>query len=96
MHISSVTSELDTIADQAKSLFKALSDSNRNFIIILPNNDPGCLKIKKEIQKLDKKRFKVLPSMRFNFFSELIKNCSIFVGNSSAGVESCLSSGFVL
>ena len=25
--------------------------------------------------------------MRFNFFSELIKNCSIFVGNSSAGVR---------
>ena len=25
--------------------------------------------------------------MRFNFFSELIKNCSIFIGNSSTGVR---------
>ena len=82
-----VTSELETISKQAKSLFDALTISERNFVVILPNNDPGCNQIKEEIEKLDKKRFKVLPSMRFNFFSELIKNCSIFIGNSSAGVR---------
>ena len=82
-----MTSELETISKQAKSLFDALTISERNFVVILPNNDPGCNQIKEEIEKLDKKRFKVLPSMRFNFFSELIKNCSIFIGNSSAGVR---------
>ena len=82
-----VTSELDSIGSQAKSLFEALSESGKNFVVILPNNDPGCSQIKKEINKLNPKKFKVLPSMRFIFFSELMKNCSIFVGNSSTGVR---------
>lgn len=82
-----VTSELDTIEEQAKSLFHALKESKKKFVVILPNNDPGCNKIKKQIYQLDKEMFKVLPSMRFIYFSELIKNCSIFVGNSSAGVR---------
>ena len=82
-----VTSEIETIDEQAKSLFAALENANKNFVLILPNNDPGNKKIKLRIQKLNKSKFKVLPSMRFNYFSELIKNCSIFVGNSSAGVR---------
>lgn len=82
-----VTSEVDTIEQQAKSLFEALNLSGKNFVIILPNNDPGNKIIKKKIYKLDRDRFKILPSMRFNYFSELIKNCGIFVGNSSAGVR---------
>ena len=57
------------------------------FVVILPNNDPGTKEIKKHINALNKDKFKILPSMRFNYFSELIKNCSIFVGNSSTGVR---------
>lgn len=82
-----VTSELDTIGSQAKSFFEALSESGKNFVLILPNNDPGCSQINKEINKLNPNKFKVLPSMKFIFFSELMKNCSIFVGNSSTGVR---------
>ncbi len=82
-----VTSEINSIEQQAESLFNSLENSGKNFVVILPNNDPGNKKIKNKINNLDSKRFKVLPSMRFNYFSELIKNCSIFIGNSSAGVR---------
>ena len=82
-----VTSEINTIEAQAKSLFNAMVATKKNFVVILPNNDPGNEKIRDEINNLNKKNFKILPSMRFNYFSELIKNSSIFIGNSSAGVR---------
>lgn len=82
-----VTSELDTIGKQAKHLFNALKISNKNFVIILPNNDPGSNEICSVIEKLPKNRFRVLPSMRFSYFSELMKNANCMVGNSSAGVR---------
>ncbi|MDC3148969.1 UDP-N-acetylglucosamine 2-epimerase [Prochlorococcus sp. AH-716-I05] len=82
-----VTSERETIKFQAERLFEILSQTKKYFVVILPNNDPGCEDIKSVIKKLNKKYFRVLPSMRFNYFSELMKNCGIFIGNSSAGVR---------
>ncbi|WP_430512792.1 UDP-N-acetylglucosamine 2-epimerase [Pannonibacter phragmitetus] len=82
-----VTSERDTIGEQAQSLFAALSASGRNFIVISPNNDPGSEDIFAEIEKLDPTRFRHLPNMRFAYFSELMKNAAAIIGNSSAGVR---------
>ena len=82
-----VTSERQTIGDQARSLFAALSQSGRNFVVISPNNDPGSEEIFAEIGKLDQERFRHLPSMRFSYFSELMKNANVMIGNSSAGVR---------
>ncbi len=82
-----VTSEKKTIKYQAEKLFEALEKTKKYFVVILPNNDPGSEDIKLIIQNLNRKYFRVLPSMRFNYFSELMKNCGIFVGNSSAGVR---------
>lgn len=82
-----VTSERDTMAAQAKSLFGTLKESGRNFVVILPNNDPGGEDIFKEIDSLPKDRFRCLPSMRFSYFSSLMKHASVIVGNSSAGVR---------
>lgn len=82
-----VTSEQDTMEAQASSLFDALMRSGRNFVVILPNNDPGAEPILNIIQALPKDRFRVLPSMRFAHFSELMKNAACIVGNSSAGVR---------
>ena len=82
-----VTSELDTIGDQAHSLFEALKDTKKKYIVISPNNDPGSEKIFPIIESLDENYFKIIPSMRFRYFSELIKNTSLFIGNSSAGVR---------
>jgi UDP-N-acetylglucosamine 2-epimerase (hydrolysing) len=82
-----VTSEQDTMADQAKDLFGALKASGRNFVVIAPNNDPGTDGIFAVIEALPKERFRLIPSMRFNYFSELMKNASAMIGNSSAGVR---------
>lgn len=82
-----VTSEMHKTAEQAKSLFTTLKQSGKYFVVIMPNNDPGSKDIEDEIEKLPGDRFRVLPSMRFQYFSELLKNAKIIVGNSSAGVR---------
>lgn len=82
-----VTSEQDTIGAQAAGLFGALEASGRNFVVIAPNNDPGSAEIFSVLDRLPRARFRVLPSMRFAHFSELMKNAACMVGNSSAGVR---------
>lgn len=82
-----VTSEINAIGLQAKALFSSLQDSGKHFVVILPNNDPGTDQIFAVINDLPKDRFRLIPSMRFNYFSELMKNASVIVGNSSAGVR---------
>ncbi|MDO6590146.1 UDP-N-acetylglucosamine 2-epimerase (hydrolyzing) [Loktanella sp. D2R18] len=82
-----VTSEAATMGAQADALFGALDASGKNFVVIAPNNDPGSAAIFAAIDRLPADRFRVLPSMRFAHFSELMKNASAMVGNSSAGVR---------
>jgi UDP-N-acetylglucosamine 2-epimerase (hydrolysing) len=82
-----VTSEVDTMGAQAQSLFACLEASGKNFVVIAPNNDPGTDEIFAVIEALPKDRFRLIPSMRFNYFSELMKNAAVMVGNSSAGVR---------
>lgn len=82
-----VTSETETMGMQAQALFGALAGSGRNFVIIAPNNDPGSAAIFGAIGAVPKDQFRVLPSMRFAHFSELMKNARVMVGNSSAGVR---------
>lgn len=82
-----VTSEAATMGQQAADLFSAMEASGRNFVVILPNNDPGAADILKVIEALPKDRFRLIPSMRFAHFSELMKHASGIVGNSSAGVR---------
>jgi len=82
-----VTSEQDSIGQQAADLFGALEASGRSFVTIAPNNDPGSAAIFEVLEKLPKDRFRLLPSMRFSHFSELMKNAACMVGNSSAGVR---------
>lgn len=82
-----VTSEQDTIGRQAADLFAALAASGRRFVVIAPNNDPGSAAIFAVLDTLPKDRFRLLPSMRFAHFSELMKNAACMVGNSSAGVR---------
>lgn len=82
-----VTSEQVTIGAQARSLFGALEGSGKSFVVIAPNNDPGTDAIFTVIERLPPQRFRLIPSMRFNYFSELMKNAAVMVGNSSAGVR---------
>ncbi len=82
-----VTSEADTIGAQAASLFGRLEASGKPFVVIAPNNDPGTEDIFAVLERLPKERFRLIPSMRFNYFSELMKHSAVMVGNSSAGVR---------
>ncbi|MEM0977107.1 MAG: UDP-N-acetylglucosamine 2-epimerase [Pseudomonadota bacterium] len=82
-----VTSEQETIGAQARALFDELGRSDRNFVVILPNNDPGSAAIFDVIESLDRTRFRALASMRFSYFSELLRNAAALIGNSSAGVR---------
>lgn len=82
-----VTSEAATMGAQARAFFGALEASRREFVVISPNNDPGSEAIFEVIEALPKDRFRLIPSMRFAHFSELMKNAACMVGNSSAGVR---------
>lgn len=82
-----VTSEASAMGEQAKALFGALIDSGNYYVVILPNNDPGSELILSVIRELPKDRFRVLPSMRFAYFSELMRNAQAIIGNSSMGVR---------
>lgn len=82
-----VTSEQATMGAQAAELFGALEESGRNFVVIAPNNDPGSEAIFRVLEALPKERFRLLPSMRFAHFSELMRSAACIVGNSSAGVR---------
>lgn len=82
-----VTSEADSMGAQARDLFGALDASGKRFVVIAPNNDPGSDDIFAVLNGLPKDRFRILPSMRFAHFSELMKNAAVMVGNSSAGVR---------
>ena len=75
------------MGQQAQDLFTALEASGKSFVVIAPNNDPGSDDIFAVLNKVPTDRFRILPSMRFAHFSELMKNAALMVGNSSAGVR---------
>ena len=82
-----VTSESDSMGQQAADLFRALTQSDKYFVVIKPNNDPGSEGILSVINTLPEAQFKVIPSMRFGRFSELLRNAACILGNSSSGVR---------
>ena len=82
-----VTSEPKKTAVNARALFNTLVETGKNYVIILPNNDPGTDEIINVIKTLKGNNFRVLPSMRFLYFSQLMKNSRLIIGNSSIGVR---------
>ena len=83
----SVTSELESLKKEIQICCDSLKELKKNFVVISPNNDPGCEIIFKAIGKLPSSHFKQIPSMRFSYFSTLLKNSQIIIGNSSVGVR---------
>jgi UDP-N-acetylglucosamine 2-epimerase (hydrolysing) len=81
-----VTTNYENIKE-TKIYFQGLKKSNKNYIITYPNNDLGSSDIMNEINKLKNlKNFKIIPSLRFEFFLSLLKNSSFIIGNSSCGI----------
>lgn len=69
------------------SLFDVLEEGRCNVVVIYPNNDPGANRIIQRIDALQGNWFKVLPSMRFEYFLTLLKHARFIIGNSSAGIR---------
>ncbi len=83
-----VTTEYENIQDYAQKFIKALIESNRNYIVIYPNNDMGSIEILNEYKSLEgNDNFLIFPSLRFEYFLTLLKNTDFMIGNSSAGVR---------
>lgn len=83
-----VTTEMDRTASHARGLVDALEESGENYVVIYPNNDAGSDAILTELGRLrGNPRFRMLPSMRFEYFLTLLRNAFAIVGNSSAGIR---------
>ena len=83
-----VVTEQDFLPAQASDFFHALRQTGDNFVIIQPNNDPGCEVILSELEILKpNSTFRIIPSMRFEYFLTLLKHANFIIGNSSAGVR---------
>lgn len=83
-----VTTETDKLKTQVKTFVDSLIDSDQNYIVIYPNNDLGSDIILTEYNRLTAdERFKIFPSLRFEYFLVLLKNTQFIIGNSSAGIR---------
>ena len=83
-----ITTELDTLNDQINEVVSSLIDSNKNFIVIYPNNDNGTEIILEKIHELENNnKFMIFPSIRFLYFLTILKNAQFILGNSSAAVR---------
>lgn len=83
-----VTTELSLLREQTRTIIDNLEHSGKNYVAIYPNNDHGSDIILEEYKRLAKHpRFKIFPSMRFEYFLTLLKHAEFMIGNSSAGVR---------
>ena len=83
-----VTTEANEMKKYAENFVAALQNDQHNYVVIYPNNDLGSQSIIQEYSKLkDNIRFRVFPSLRFEYFLTLLKNAQFIIGNSSAGIR---------
>lgn len=83
-----VTTEASFMERYTNNFVDALLQSNKNYVVIYPNNDMGSKFIIEAYEKLEnKERFKIFPSIRFEYFLTLLKNADFIIGNSSAGIR---------
>ncbi|MBI2470412.1 MAG: UDP-N-acetylglucosamine 2-epimerase (hydrolyzing) [Planctomycetes bacterium] len=83
-----VTTSLHNLMDNIQNVIKALVESGENYVVIYPNNDPGSDIIIEEIEaNRNNPGFRIFPSIRFEYFLVLLKNCKFIIGNSSSGIR---------
>ncbi|MBC8590318.1 UDP-N-acetylglucosamine 2-epimerase [Wansuia hejianensis] len=83
-----VTTETEKLKHNIKQLVDAVFESGDNFIVVHPNNDSGHKIILEEYKRFDGYgKIKKFPSIRFEFFLEILKNAKYLIGNSSAGIH---------
>ena len=83
-----ITTEQEHLKDNIKTVISALIKSNKQYIVIYPNNDPGSDIILNQLKSFEEnKNFKIFPSIRFERFLTLLKNANFIIGNSSIGIR---------
>jgi UDP-N-acetylglucosamine 2-epimerase (hydrolysing) len=83
-----VVTEVEKLSNNIKEVVDAVIESNLNYIVIYPNNDMGSEIIFNEYKRLENlPNFKIFPSIKFEKFLVLLKNCKFIIGNSSAGIR---------
>lgn len=83
-----VTTEDKQMKQYVDDFVASLLAVNENFVVIFPNNDLGSKYIIDAYQKIaNNKRFRIFPSLRFEYFLVLLKKAKFIIGNSSAGIR---------
>ena len=83
-----VTTEVQNMEENARNFVNALLQDNHNYIVVFPNNDLGSKLILQEYERLkNNSRFRIFPSLRFEYFLTLLKKSQFIIGNSSAGIR---------
>lgn len=83
-----VTTELKLLKERINRTVEALEASALNFVVIYPNNDVGTDVILEAYDRTrNNPRFRLIPSMRFEYFLTLLRNALAVIGNSSAGIR---------
>jgi UDP-N-acetylglucosamine 2-epimerase (hydrolysing) len=83
-----VTTEIDQMEQHANQFVAALLEDNHNYVVVYPNNDLGSRLVLSAYEQLKgNSRFRIIPSLRFEYFLTLLKNTQFIIGNSSAGIR---------
>ena len=84
----SVTTAHQETSTHAGDFVQALLEDDQNYVVIYPNNDLGSSAILKAYGQFEEHpRFRLFPSLRFEYFITLLKNAAFLIGNSSAGIH---------
>jgi len=83
-----VTTEHKLMRNYTEELVAALEQSGKKYVVIYPNNDHGAEDILAVYDRIkNNPKFKLFPSLRFEYFLTLLKNAEFIIGNSSAGIH---------
>ena len=83
-----LTTESDNIFSQIHDTVSAIISSEKNYVVIYPNNDKGSQIIINEFERFkNNSHFKIFPSLRFEYYLTLLKNSNFIIGNSSSGIR---------
>ena len=83
-----VTTQYHNVEKHVEVFVNSLLESGKNYILIYPNNDLGTEEILKSYEVLKgNSKFKIFPSLRFEYFLRLLSEAEFIIGNSSAGIR---------
>ncbi len=83
-----VTTEYSITGEHVRAVADSVIESGKNYVVIYPNNDSGSEVILNEYRHFKgNPHFRVIPSMRFEYFLTLLKHSEFIIGNSSAGIR---------